>query len=293
MRCVASWSGFMSAERRADLVDQRQPDGVLRRGELDQPLPASVAGGERLGEQVLEQEHLDAALAHPGDELVVLVLRALDPQHVVEQQVVVVGRGQPLQAELRPVDHHLAQPSDLRVNPERRHVSSVPSRRAVTRRLGCPPCPSTICCDLVQRADRGAPAGRLDEAGRRVDLGSHRPGRELELAQLRRRHPCPSGCCSGVPQSGVHGVDVGCHHEQVGVDLTGEQLAGEVLVDDGLDADQGRAPPPGRNIVGTPPPPAQMTTTPWSSSQRIGPDLEDVLAARATARPGASSRRPA
>ena len=26
----------------------------------------------------------------------------------------------------------------------------------------------------------------------------------------------------------------------------------------------------GRNIVGTPPPPAQMSTTPWSSSQRIG-----------------------
>ena len=53
---------------------------------------ALVAGRERLGEQVLEQEDLDAALAHPGDELVVLVLGALDPQHVVEEQVVVVGR---------------------------------------------------------------------------------------------------------------------------------------------------------------------------------------------------------
>ncbi len=103
----------MLAQSRADLVHQREADGVLRRDELDQPLPRLVAGGERLGEQVLQQEDLDAALAHPGDELVVLVLRALDPQHVVEQQVVVVGRGQPLEAQLRPVDHHLAQPSDL------------------------------------------------------------------------------------------------------------------------------------------------------------------------------------
>ena len=33
-------------------------------------------------------------------ELVVLVLRPLDPEHVIEQQVVVVRRGQSLQAEL-------------------------------------------------------------------------------------------------------------------------------------------------------------------------------------------------
>ena len=57
---------------------------------------ALVAGRERLGQQVLQQEDLDAALAHPGDELVVLVLRPLDPEHVVEQQLVVVRRGQPL-----------------------------------------------------------------------------------------------------------------------------------------------------------------------------------------------------
>ena len=113
IRWVASSSGFIAREHRADLVDQGQPDGVLRGDQLDQPLPALVAGGERLGEQVLEQEDLDAALAHPRHELVVLVLRALDPQHVVEQQVVVVGRRQPLQAELRAVDHHLAQLADL------------------------------------------------------------------------------------------------------------------------------------------------------------------------------------
>ena len=50
-------------------------------------------------------------------------------------------------------------------------------------------------------------------------------GRDLgELALLRR------------PPALVHAVDVGGHHEQVGVDLPGEQLAGQVLVDHRLDA---------------------------------------------------------
>ena len=105
--------GLHRRERCPHLVDQRQPHGVLGGRHLDQPVPPLVAGRERLGEQGLEQEDLDAALPHPGDELVVLVLCALHPQHVVEEQVVVVGRCQPLQAELRPVDHHLSQPSDL------------------------------------------------------------------------------------------------------------------------------------------------------------------------------------
>ena len=55
-----------------------------------------IAGGERLAQEVLDVQHLDAALAHPRDELVVLPLRPLDPQDVVEQELVVVARGQPL-----------------------------------------------------------------------------------------------------------------------------------------------------------------------------------------------------
>ena len=113
MRWVASTSGFIAGQRGPHLVHQGQPHGVLRGRDLDQAVPALVAGRERLGEEGLEQEDLDAALPHPRDELVVLVLRALDPQHVVEEQVVVVGRRQPLEAELRAVDHHLPQSSDL------------------------------------------------------------------------------------------------------------------------------------------------------------------------------------
>ena len=113
MRWVASSSGFIAASAGPHLVHQGQAHGVLRGRHLDQALPALVAGGERLGEEGLEQEDLDAALPHPGDELVVLVLGALDPQHVVEEQVVVVGRRQPLETELRAVDHHLSQAPDL------------------------------------------------------------------------------------------------------------------------------------------------------------------------------------
>ena len=51
-----------------------------------------VAGGERLAQQVLDVQHLDAALAHARDELVVLPLGPFDPQDVVEQELVVIGR---------------------------------------------------------------------------------------------------------------------------------------------------------------------------------------------------------
>ena len=121
--------GLEAPQRRPDVVDERQTDGVLRHGHLDQPAATLVAGRQRLAEQVLQQVDLDPSLPHLRDELVVLVLRALDPQHVVEQQVVVIGGCQPLQAQLGPVDHHLAQPPDLRVDPQRGH-ELLPSRRA-------------------------------------------------------------------------------------------------------------------------------------------------------------------
>ena len=100
-------------EPSTDLVHQGQAHGVLRRDEVDQPLPGFWAGIERLSEERLQQEDLDPALAHPLHELVVLVLRTLDPEHVVEQQVVVVGGRQPLEAEPGSVDHHLSQATNL------------------------------------------------------------------------------------------------------------------------------------------------------------------------------------
>ena len=113
MRWVASCVGAISDSTRADLVDHRDADRELRGRDLDEPPTAFITRGQRFAEKVLEQEDLDVAFAHPGDELVVLVLGSFDPEHVVEQQPVVVGGRQPLQAQLGPMDHHLPQPADL------------------------------------------------------------------------------------------------------------------------------------------------------------------------------------
>ena len=42
------------------------------------------------------------------------------------------GRGQPLEAELGPMHHHLAQPTNLRMNPEALHHPSIPADATVT-----------------------------------------------------------------------------------------------------------------------------------------------------------------
>ena len=187
----------------ADLVHQRHPDRVLRRRQLDQPLRASSLAASASAEQVAEEEDLDPALAHPGHELVVLVLGPLDPQHVVEQQFVVVGRGQPLEAELRPVDHDLAQLAHLRVDSERLHrLLRSPRPRSVTRATTWVPARRP----RSPRSRPGAPmaarlAGALDEPDRRLDLRAHRPGGEVAARAARPAWPGPSSRWSGVPQS--------------------------------------------------------------------------------------------
>ena len=71
----------------------------------------------------------------------------------------------------------------------------------------------------------------------RFDLRAHRPGRERARPQFGDRDLAQTALVGGPPPF-VDGIHVGGHHEQVGVDLPGEQLAGEVLVDHGLDAAQ-------------------------------------------------------
>ena len=135
-----------------------------------------------------------------GDELVVLVLRALDPEHVVEQQLVVVRRREALQAQVRSVDHDLAQLAHLRVHTELAHRTVLPFD---VRQLGhdgrAGPALHDLL-DVLERADGGALAGRLDEpAWRRRPSGP----------STRRRTSCvrsssgvtrSSRRCSGVPQ---------------------------------------------------------------------------------------------
>jgi hypothetical protein len=74
---------------------------------------------ECLGQQCLRLEDLDAAIAHHLLEGVVLRLRLRHPEHIVEEQVLGVRRGEPRVLESRPVDHDLSQLPDLRVHSER------------------------------------------------------------------------------------------------------------------------------------------------------------------------------
>ena len=105
--------GHLREQPAAQLVDQRQPDRERRDRALDD-VPARVfARGERLGEQLLEVEHLDAAVAQDVGEVVVLALRALDPDDVVEEVLGAVLRRQPLERSTGTVDQHRLQAPDL------------------------------------------------------------------------------------------------------------------------------------------------------------------------------------
>ena len=67
-------------------------------------------------EELLGLEHLDATFSHHLTEHVVLGLRLLDPQHVVEEQLLGVRRGEARVFQARPVHHDAAQPAYLGIS---------------------------------------------------------------------------------------------------------------------------------------------------------------------------------
>ncbi len=86
---------------------------VMRRSSTQR---ARLRVGERLGQQVVQFEHLDAALAHLQHEVVVVLLRLVHPEHVVEQQIGAVARREPLVGEARPADEDRPQLADFTVD---------------------------------------------------------------------------------------------------------------------------------------------------------------------------------
>ena len=100
-----------------DLVDQPEADLVGHHLVVEDPL-LGLGDGDGLGEQVVHLDDLDAAVAHLLHEVEVVALGVVDPQHVVEQQLVAVGRRQALVRAARRADHHLAQLADLGVDAE-------------------------------------------------------------------------------------------------------------------------------------------------------------------------------
>ncbi len=70
----------------------------------------------------MQLQHFDVALLHLQHEVVVVLLRFVHPQHVVEQQVLAVARRQALMREPGPAHHHRSQLANFRVNAERSHA---------------------------------------------------------------------------------------------------------------------------------------------------------------------------
>ena len=100
---------------------EHRPEQMVGHGVLEHPLARDLVG-QRLREQVLEVQHLDAAITQHVGKGVVLLPGALHPQHVVEQQVGAVRRRQPLELEIGTVQHHLPQPPHLGIDTERHGV---------------------------------------------------------------------------------------------------------------------------------------------------------------------------
>ncbi len=106
--------GRLVVERLVEVTAQRVAEVQARHRTGDRAV-AGVGALQGLGEQVHEVEHLDVAGAQRLGERVVLVLRAADPGDAVEEELVVVARGEPLQLRPGPVQHDRAQPADLAV----------------------------------------------------------------------------------------------------------------------------------------------------------------------------------
>jgi hypothetical protein len=84
---------------------------------VEQPAPGVVVL-DRLGQQLAHIQHLDAPLPQRVGERIVLLAGPLDPEHVVEQQAGAVGRRQPPELEVGPVQQHPPQDPDLGIDME-------------------------------------------------------------------------------------------------------------------------------------------------------------------------------
>ena len=94
IRNSASRGAGNVVQPRPDLVGEARADQVVGDLAVEEPR-AGVRLADDVGEQVVELEHLDPAVTHLGDELVVVPLGTVDPDHVVEQQLVARVRREP------------------------------------------------------------------------------------------------------------------------------------------------------------------------------------------------------
>ncbi len=130
MRCSASLGAGSSSSHARRIGRQARPDVVRRDAPIEDPA-ARLLVGDRFGQQVVQFEHLDAALPHLEHEVVVVLLSLVHPEHVVEQQIGAIARRQPLVGQARAADQDRSQRADFTMNTERCHDLLLESARDV------------------------------------------------------------------------------------------------------------------------------------------------------------------
>ena len=100
-----------------DLVDQAQPDLIGHDLVVDDPLPG-LRNRHGLGEQIVHLHDIDAAIAHLLHEVEVIALGVVDPQNVVEQQLIAVRWRQSLVRPPRRANHDLVKLAHLGMDAE-------------------------------------------------------------------------------------------------------------------------------------------------------------------------------
>ena len=125
IRYSASLLRRQLVEPRPHGVRRSQANGIGRDAPVEHEL-AAVFGFQGFCEQIVQLEHFDTTLLHLQHEVVVVLLRLVHPQHVVEQKILAVAGREPLVREPGPTHHHRAQLANFRVNAECRHADLLP-----------------------------------------------------------------------------------------------------------------------------------------------------------------------
>ena len=130
---------------------------------------------DHLGEQVLQFEDLHTAIDHLGNEVEVVAAGLLQPDDVVEQQLVAVLRGQPLMRKSRCAHHDSPQLARLRPHSQlgfgRIHRSALSIRHSTDR---LPVAISATATTEVSATTVTTTSSGLVKAGRRLSRRAHK-----------------------------------------------------------------------------------------------------------------------
>lgn len=106
---------------------QTQAHHVVGDLAVEHPCPR-LGDRHHLGEQVLQFQDLDTVVFHLRDEIEVVAAGLLQPDHVVEEQLVAVLRGEALVGESRCADQNAAQRPGLRPHSQPRFAAHSTAR---------------------------------------------------------------------------------------------------------------------------------------------------------------------